>query len=507
MCFAQITFQKTFGGTDSDVGRSVVQTSDGGFIVTGYTWGFGNGGIDVYLIRADSNGNTLWTKTYGGTSDDVGYSVEQTADGGFIVSGFTESFGNGNRDVYLIRTDANGNMLWTKTFGGTLDEEGYSVRQTNGGGFIVTGYTDSFGGSFYQVYLVNTDANGNILWTSTYGDGNGYSVQQTSDGGFIATGYTGNVVYLIRTDATGNQLWTKTFGGPTWVNAEGNMVKQTSDGGFIIVGYRDTVTVPNYIDHVDVYLIRTDANGNALWAKTFGGLGNEFGYSVEEVNDGGFVVAGRTWSFGFGGWDVYLFKTDANGSNLWSKTFGGTSDDFCYSAQQTSDGGYVLTGFTENFGSGLTDVYLIKTDSNGNSYCNETSPNTIVVIPVTTVSAGSTQTNVSTIVTSPATIVSTGGVESSLCSNAGIGTDYSINADLNIYPNPVQNKFYLETTSKNKDEIEINLVDVYGTQAIENVKSNNQLTQITVSGLSDGIYFVRVKTEQGTATKKIIIQH
>ena len=180
-----IEWEDIFGGVNNDKGYSVQETSDGGYILAGYTYSFGTGESDVYLIKLDSNGDTIWTKTYGGDSYDVGYSVQETSDGGYIIVGYTYSFGAGESDVYLIKTDSNGNVLWTKTFGGASYDMGYSVQETSDGGYIITGYTDSFGAGGSDVYLIKTDSNGNIAWTRTYGGSSseaGYSVRETPDG-------------------------------------------------------------------------------------------------------------------------------------------------------------------------------------------------------------------------------------------------------------------------------------------------------------------------------------
>jgi hypothetical protein len=353
---------KTFGGSSDDYGISVQQTSDGGYIIAGWTESFGAGSRDVYLIKTDANGDTLFTKTFGGTGDDWGESVQQTSDGGYIIAGATKSFG-ANRAVYLIKTDANGNTLYTKTFGGSGNDWGSSVQQTSDGGYIITGYTTSFGAFWSDVYLIKTDANGDTLFTKTIGGSNtdvGYSVQQTSDGGYIITGYTYSFgagyddVYLIKTDANGDTLFTKTFGGSG--SEYGNSVQQTSDGGYIIAGW----TASFGAGSDDIYLIKTDANGDTLFTKTFGGSSIDWGYSVQQTSDGGYIIAGRTKSFGAGNNDVYLIKTDANGNTLFTKTFGRSGDDVGFSVQQTSDGGYIITGYTESFGAVYGDVYLIK---------------------------------------------------------------------------------------------------------------------------------------------------
>jgi hypothetical protein len=300
---------KTFGGSDSDWGFSVQQTTDGGYIVTGETCSFGAGDNDVWLIKTNASGDTLWTKTFGGSDIDVGYSVQQTTDGGYIITGST--FGAGVSDVWLIKTDDSGDTLWTKTFGGSDSEWGRSVQQTTDGGYIITGMTRSFGAGDRDVWLIKTDNSGDTLWTKTFGgsDGEGgHSVQQTTDGGYIITGSTqkasGSDVLLIKTDASGDTLWTKTFG-----SGSGHSVQQTTDGGFIIAAEKDYGIYQSY----DAWLIKTDNSGDTLWTKTFGGSGMDMGHSVQQTNDGGYILTGGTV---INNGDVWLIKTAPDPSKV-----------------------------------------------------------------------------------------------------------------------------------------------------------------------------------------------
>ncbi len=359
---AQTSWWRTYGGTNSDCGCSVQQTSDGGYITAGY----GAGG-DVYLIKTDTSGYALWTRTYGGTDTELGYSVQQTSDGGYIVAVMTS--GRYAR-VTLIKTDAQGDTLWTRDLGSTIMSEGYSVRQTSDGGYIIAAGP----GMDFDVYLIKTNASGDTLWTRSYGGTRsdcGYSVQQTSDGGYVIAGYTLSFgagvydVYLIKTNASGDTLWTRTYGG---TSADcGYSVQQTLDGGYIITGYTCSFGA-GAPDSTNVYLIKTDASGDTLWTRTYSGTGNDCGRSVQQTADGGYIIAGYTHYFYIGPPDsanVYLIKTDASGDTLWTRTYGGTSADYGYSVQQTSDGGYIVAGYTASFGAGSYDVYLIKTDSLG----------------------------------------------------------------------------------------------------------------------------------------------
>jgi len=357
-----VQWQKTFGESFDDYGYSVQQTSDGGYIIAGETWSFGAGTYpNVYLLKIDSAGNMQWQKTFGGSGWDRGWSVQQTSDDGYIVAGDTYSPGVDEGDIYLVKTDSDGNLIWHKTFGGSkCDWEG-KVRQTTDGGYIIAGSTSSFGAGRDDVYLIKTDPNGNFLWQNTFGGSNwenGYSVQQTTDGGYIiggkAYGEGYKDVYLVKADSAGNLKWQKTFGGSG--ADRGYSVQQTSDGGYIIAG----MTASFGAGWLDVYLIKTDPNGNLLWQRTFGGSNDDVGYSVQQTSDGGYIIAGSTESAGYPDHDVYLTKVDSTGNLQWEKTFGGSFDDYGYSVQQTSDGGYIITGETYSFGAGWSDVYLIK---------------------------------------------------------------------------------------------------------------------------------------------------
>jgi hypothetical protein len=360
---------KTYGGSSYEMGYSVQQTTDNGYIITGVTT-YENSSEDVWLIKTDANGDSLWTKTFGDSATDRGYSVQQTTDGGYIITGYTESYGNGSDDVWLIKTDSNGDSLWTKTFGGSDNDQGISGQQTSDGGYIISGYTGSENG-WNDVWLIKTDSNGDSLWTKTFG-GNfnevASSVQQTTDAGYIISGYTDSYgngsddVWLIKTDSNGDSLWTKTFGGG--LHDRGSSVQQTTDGGYIITGYTQSFGNGNVSD-ADTWLIRTDENGDSLWTKTFGGSDNDQGQSGQQTSDGGYIISGYTKSYGNGSYDVWLIKTDSNGDSLWTKTFGGSYIEQSYSVQETVDGGYIITGYTQSFGNGNYDVWLIKTDSEG----------------------------------------------------------------------------------------------------------------------------------------------
>jgi hypothetical protein len=366
-------FCKAIGGKNYDGGKSLIQTSDGGYAIAGFTISFGAGSGDVYVVKLDANGNLQWTKTIGGPASEEGNSLIQTSDGGYAITGYTKSFGTGELDVYLVKLDANGNLQWTKTIGGKKEDVGTSLIQTSDGGYAIAGFTISFGAGEWDVYVVKLDAKGNLQWTKTIGgpaSEEGYSLIQTSDGGYAIAGYTksfgagGWDVYVIKLDAKGNLQWTKTIGGPG--EEIGNSLIQTSDGGYAIVGTTGSFGA----GEADVYVVKLDANGNLQWTKTIGGPESEIGNSLIQTSDGGYAITGYTKSFGTGELDVYLVKLDANGNLQWTKTIGAKNKNYSKSSLiQTSDGGYAIAGYTESFGAGEWDVYVVKLDRNGDACC------------------------------------------------------------------------------------------------------------------------------------------
>lgn len=361
-------WERTFGGQGLDYGYGVRETDDGGFIVAGATTSFGAGGSDAYLVKTDSRGFAEWSQTYGGTSSDEASAVLTTGDGGYIFVGETRSFG-GAVDAYLVKTDGAGNEVWSNDLGGQWYEYGFSLSPTSDGGYIICGDTNSYGAADRDLYLAKADASGTEQWHALFGGAGGESgsdAVQTSDGGYVAVGLTSSYgsgshdVYFVKTDSSGVEQWSSVFGGSgsDWASA----VKQTSDGGYIVAGRTASSGAGAY----DVYLIKTDSSGNEEWSSTLGGNRDDSGSDVEITSDGGYIIAGYTRSSGGGGFDVYLVKTDSSGNEEWSSAFGGADDEFGSCVQQTSDGGYVIAAETRSFGAGMTDMYLIKTDSQGN---------------------------------------------------------------------------------------------------------------------------------------------
>ena len=365
------TWNKTYGGPKDQVAYALVQTSDGGYALAGWTDSFGIGVNNAWLVKTDQNGNVLWNKTYGGTGSNQAYSMVQTSDGGYALAGYSNSYGPFG-SFWLVKTDASGNTEWNKTYGASVEEAfyatAYSLIQTSDGGYALAGEKEFFTGNA-DAWLVKTDASGNMEWNKTYGETD-YSgagcVIQTSDGGYALAGWTrslvaagGTAAWLIKTDANGNMLWNKTYGGIS--NDGAWSVIQTSDGGYALAGY----TLSYGAGSDDFWLIKTDATGKMLWSKTYGGKSTDDAHTVVQTSDGGYALAGYTASFGPGTINFWLVKTDANGNTLWSNTYGGKLENEAYAMIQTSDGGYALAGYTNSYGTGREDFLLVKTNANG----------------------------------------------------------------------------------------------------------------------------------------------
>jgi hypothetical protein len=348
----------TYGGSGSEVAFALAPTPEGGYIMAGYTIS-----ADFFVVKTDADGNMIWSATYGGDQYESAESIQPTSDGGYVIVGNTNSFGAGGYDIYLVKIDAQGDTLWTRTYGGNGSDGGYSMQQTTDNGFIIAGCTSSFGAGGDDFYLVKTDSQGDTLWTRTFGgssDEQARCVQQTTDGGFVVAGYTMSVdlwsVFVVKTDSQGDTLWTRYYEPPyPQSDAMGAYtIKQTSDMGYVIAGY---ALVPCMTS--DLLVIRTDSMGDTLWLRIYPDDGDEEGYDICETHDGDFDVTGSNSDL-YQDDDVYLVKIDSQGNMVWSRTVGGASDDAGYALIRESGGCRMIAGSTSSFGAGGSDFYLIR---------------------------------------------------------------------------------------------------------------------------------------------------
>ncbi len=393
--------------------------------------------------------------------------------------------------LFLFVSNCFGQITFQKTIVAYTYSYAGAVQQTNDGGYIISGIASPPCNYCSYAYLIKTNNQGDTLWTKIFiGDSllaQYFLVQQTTDRGYIVAGTIvvsdQYALYIIKTDSLGDTLWTKTYYGD-----EANSVQQTTDGGYIIAGN----TVSFGAGNNDVYLIKTKASGDTLWTKTYGGTFNDFGADVQQTTDSGYIITGFTNSFEGGGYDVYLIKTNTKGDTLWTKTYGGTDNDYGQSVKQTADGGFIIVGNTNSFGSLQANgkLYLIKTDVNGNSNCNENITQTIVGSTATHV--GSTHTIVGSGGTSSptATIIGSTGNDSTLCLTVGIN-EQTINNTITIYPNPATDQLTITGNWKSK-VMKLTIYNIQGKKLLSLPLGEGWGGAVNCKPFPSGIYFVTV---------------
>ncbi|MGZ4035404.1 MAG: T9SS type A sorting domain-containing protein [Bacteroidia bacterium] len=424
--FAQssIEWQRSFGGSKYDYVHEIEHTADGGYVTAGYsesvngdiTFTYGAG--DCLVIKYNASGTIQWQKTFGGTAFDYGYSVRQTADGGYVVAGYTESndgdvIGNhGNGDCWILKLDAAGTIEWQKTYGGTSADNAQSIRQTADGGYIVCGYTESTNGDVTtnhgggDCWVLRLDNAGTILWQKTLGGSDydfGQSIRQTVDGGYIVAAETnsnnGDVTlqhgngdcWLVKLDSAGNIEWQNSFGG---TNSESSQsIQQTTDEGYIVAGYSESNDGDVTGSHGggDCWILKCNKFGALQWEKSLGSSGNDYAYCIHQLASGGYILTGYSElndgdvAGNHGSFDCWLVNLDAAGNVVWQKSLGGTGVDIGYSIEETTDGGYIVAGYSEsndgdvsgNHGNG--DCWIVKISQNSLGINEKPSQNSVFV--------------------------------------------------------------------------------------------------------------------------------
>ncbi|MEO5572488.1 MAG: T9SS type A sorting domain-containing protein [Bacteroidia bacterium] len=499
---AQVTFQKTFAYTYYSTIVSIVPTTDKGYVLCNYLFNGGNG--HYFLTKIDSSFQFQWSQETGNAQSHTPQSIQTCLDGGFIICG---SMGDstGYANMFITKTDSSGNVLWTKNFGGWEHDHGYFVKQTNDGGFIASGKT--LLNSSDEAYIVKTDLNGNLLWSTTVShsaaiSGNyAYSIDQTNDNGYIVCGHVtgpGSGVnfdgLLIRMDSTGNVMWTKTYGFTQW--DQFRTVYQTSDHGFLIAGTTDTSN--DNINSREILLLKTDSAGNVLWAKTFGNSNDNYIFKMIKTLDSNYIMVGYIVASGE---DIHLLKADSNGNTIWSRAYGTSSSDEGHAVLSTDDGGYLIGGF------GSSKDYLIKTNTDGLSNCNETTPNTLtgnIIYPLltTTYFQGTNDTNYSETLsnTSYTPVINT------LCYSVAIKENL-FNDLFSISPNPTTDFLTIHFNLSSPNQTTISLFNIYGqplTPKGEPLHTNKEELKIDMRNFPAGVYFVKVKTGEKEDVRKVV---
>ncbi len=416
--YGQTTFEKIFCETQYDWGHSVKQTLDGGYIVTGTS------DYNLMLSKIDANGDTTWIREYGSAFGEEGYEVIQTDDGDYVFLSHTvwHDWNDPYEDIFLIKTNSIGDIIWTKNYGGVFNDIAKSFYKTSDSGYVIVGTTYSYGNVESDVYIIKTNSIGDVLWSktiSTVNNESGKFIQQTNDGGYIILAENQSDNYLIKTDNFGDTIWTKYF------DISAYQVIQSSDTGFVIVGSRNS----------DLCLIKTDFTGNIIWTKTYYRPDIDFGKSIYQTSDEGYIIVGSSDIPNIGSEysNVYLVKTNSLGDTLWTRNFGGQYMDFGECVQQTQDNGFIFVGRTVNFGASGFDVYLIKTNSQG-------------------------------LIT-------------------GIEDKISKPNSILIYPNPTKNKINIET------DIDYEKVEIYNNSGMKILSTPNK--SIDISRQINGIYLVK----------------
>jgi len=347
------------------------QTDDGGYIVAGYeTSLLGPTGYDFWILKLSSSGHTEWQRAYGGNGPDMARSIQQTIDGGYVIAGYISPSTLAERGFCVLKLDSAGDIEWQRACGGNDEDWPTSIQQTSDGGYIVAGITTSFGAGDYDYWILKLSASGDIEWQKAYGGSSfdsATSTQQTSDGGYIVAGYTssfgtgGSDIWILKLTQLGDIEWQKTYGGvgSEWTTS----IQLTTEGGYIVSGY--TSSFDNGTG--DIWILKLFPSGDIDWQRVYKGNSSDGAHSVQQTVDGGYIVAGFTESFGVGRRDVWVLKLSSSGNVEWERAYGHSGDDWAHSIQQTSDGGYIIAGKTISLlGAGGGDFLIIKLDSSGN---------------------------------------------------------------------------------------------------------------------------------------------
>ena len=471
-----IAFERIFGRPDGDSAGSVRITDDGGFIIAGSTTLLDADYGDAALIKTDKYGQIEWNRWYGLEEWSEGFSEGiPTPDGGYIAAGsHAYSDRQGEPDMYVVKTDAAGNVTWEQSYGLSefKPDAASDIITTTDGGFLIAGRSQS--GANLNAYLVKIDSDGNILWQKTYGGvggENASSIKRTDDGGYVFVGSTSTDAtggandydfYLVKIDADGNVQWQKRYGGTDWDKA--GCVIVTPDKGFLMSGY--TASPEFGAVARDVFLVKTDAAGNKQWQNLYGWEHKDRASKVVATSDGGYLVVGgseRYYDAAFETWrsDMYVIKTDGSGNELWSKMFGGLHEDGASGVRQLSDGGYIISGSTRSY-SKDADMYLLKIGPHG-------------------------------------------GFSSILKSDKPIPQQFRL---LQNYPNPFNNSTMIPYQLPRNSQVQLYVYNVVGQKVATLVNGFKTVGYHTVlfkaDNLTSGLYFYQIKTNKNSEIKRML---
>jgi hypothetical protein len=511
---AQSRFEKTYGTTKNEYGRSAIYTSNQNLALTGYAIKNATN-KDIYFLRLDTCGREKISRTYGGILDDIGNSIIENTNGNIVVAGNTRNFGSPGTNAYFMKLSGPSyGTVMGRSIGDTLEDFGEFVQQTSDLGYIVVGSTSSKGAGGSDVMLIKLNALGSLSWSKTYGglqDDFGYAVRQVSTGYIIAGttksfGLGNSDAYVIKTDLNGNITWSRAFGN-TGIDAAYD-IRQTLDGGFIVGGKtRNSNPLGNSQD--DVLLLKISSGGVLLWSKSYGGLQDDVGESVLQLYDSSYVIAGYTKSYGKGNWDVYLFKVNKNGVTQWARTYGGGGEDKAYSlAAVPYDAGFLLCGHTNSFGAGGFDAYLIKTDKQGFSGCNDTSAISVWSPIDSTKSGAVVDSGLKALSGAHADTLQT--IDSVVCSSCSppLAPDKLFDeaiSSYSIYPTPASD-FLVIKSGADVMPFSVAIYNEWGIcifHSVADASSNN--IRISTINFVPGVYFVKIANSKTCLSEKILV--
>jgi len=505
---AQSAFQKMIPGNDDDGAFSILQTLDGGYIVAGNTQSYGtpDGLDDMLLVKTDANGTVEWLKAYGDSLPINATCIRQKPDSTYMITGRTFNTPTTNGDVFLMCADKDGSMIFYKTYGDSATEGGQTLELTSDGGYIICGGTLSLGAGDLDMLLLKTDSAGNVEWMKTYGSlmfDHGTSVKQLPDGGYLLGGRgnePGNMnILLTRTKPDGDTIWSKTYSGIFY--EESYNITLCLDGNYMIAGTTNTFGAGK----PDVALIKTDTSGNILNSRVYGDVETEASYSIHANRDSGFTVVGYSESSfidsvrGMDSANVFLIRVDKNLDTLWSAIYGGPGMDESYSVVETDDNGFAIAAFEKSYGSDSAMVFIIKTDSIGQSECLYRHVSPVITIPSFTVTNNNFAIDTTAFIAVDGTPVINSFLvnEIDLCLFIGINDKPPARSTVRIYPNPfdISARIELEPLGPGTNAV-FELFDTYGRKAGQ-LSMDGPYAEFYKNELSPGVYVYRVLRSGG----------
>lgn len=507
--YCQYIFQQLIGGPDHERAQTVFSTFDNCFIVNAATFSFGTGNVDAMLVKTDSTGQIIWSKTYGGVDYDNAEYAIQSFDHNIICAGRSSISTGAPTAAILYKTDSAGNLNWTKSFGGTANDGFVHFVETFDHGFASVGYSNSVSSGLSDILFIRTDSAGDTLFTRSYGTAereSGSGILQLPDSGFIITGrqttsFSGTDVadgLLIRTDANGNVLWSKLYGDSLF--EELTSIKLLPDGGFIICGSTATFGHGGF----DILLMKTDSAGNPMWTKAFGGANTDAAYDIHLNPDNSLILSGYTESLGYGhvrvsdSTNVFLLKTDENGAFVWMSVYGDGLQDEAYRSNPAPDGGYVVSGFTSSYLlNDSTEILFIKTDSMGVSGCHEesvTPADSLFTMPFQSINLLQLSGIALNAVVFNELSVSPANDDACLFSNVSVPASGIF--DVIVYPNPFSHSFKYKINDQLK-EGNLIISDALG-RVVTNLSVNSPEGEVSLNTLADGFYLLSFTNNQNS---------